>query len=197
MHIDTDLLFTWGAVAKKYKKNSVIFYEHDCASFYYQVYEGTVRMYYTNDDGREFTLGLFNEGNSFGEPPLFNESSYPASSIAKTDCVVIKLAKEKLFAILREYPTLNTSFLKLFANRIYNKVLTTKQIISQKPEYRLTGFLSNYKKQLAVQDKPVLIPFTRQEIADFTYLRVETVIRTLTAMHKDGTIVINDHKLYY
>ncbi len=29
MDIDTDLLFTWGAVAKKTPKNCIIFYEND------------------------------------------------------------------------------------------------------------------------------------------------------------------------
>jgi CRP/FNR family transcriptional regulator len=58
MQIDLDLLFSWGAIAKEYKKNEVIFVEDD-ANFYYQIIEGCVRMFNSNDDGKEFTQGYF------------------------------------------------------------------------------------------------------------------------------------------
>ena len=33
MQIDLDLLFTWGAIAKEYKKNEIIFHEEESAIF--------------------------------------------------------------------------------------------------------------------------------------------------------------------
>lgn len=65
MQIDIDLLFSWGAVAKKYKKNEVVFNESEEAHFYYQIIDGNVRMYNSNDEGKEFTQGLFSTGESF------------------------------------------------------------------------------------------------------------------------------------
>ena len=41
------------------------------------------------------------------------------------------------------------------------------------------------------------ICLTRQEIADFTGLRVETVIRTLKRMEQENKIEIRNRKLYY
>ncbi|MBK6785513.1 MAG: hypothetical protein IPG79_18515 [Saprospiraceae bacterium] len=43
MFIDFDLLLTYGAAAKKYKKAEFIFYEGDVSRFYYQVLEGKVK----------------------------------------------------------------------------------------------------------------------------------------------------------
>ena len=40
MAIDLDLLFTWGAIAKEYKKNEIIISEDETAQFYYQVIDG-------------------------------------------------------------------------------------------------------------------------------------------------------------
>lgn len=198
MQINVDLLFTWGAVAKKYKKNEIIFYENDLALFYYQIMEGSVRMYNTNDEGKEFTQGAFCAGNSFGEPPLFINEVYPATAVAAIDSIIIKLSKEKLMRILDDYPSVKLSFLVLMAQRVFNKTISTKQIINQKPEHRIKSFLENYKKknQLSLTEK-VFIPHTRQQIADFTGLRVETVIRTLTEMHKTDKVTIDKHKLYY
>ena len=69
MQIDLDLLFSWGAVAKKYKKNEVIFNENEVAYFYYQIIEGSIRMYNSNDEGKEFTQGLFYKGTALGNLP--------------------------------------------------------------------------------------------------------------------------------
>ena len=198
MQIDLDLLFTWGAVAKKYKKNDVIFYEDDKAMFYYQIIEGSVRMYNSNDEGKEFTQGIFINGNSFGEPPLFIDEVYPTTAIAAQNSIIIKLSKEKLMKILEDYPSVKLSFLELMAKRIYDKTMTTKQIINQKPEHRIKSFLENYKKQNQLcSSEKLFIPLTRQQIADFTGLRVETVIRTLSEMNKANKVRIDKHKLYF
>jgi CRP/FNR family transcriptional regulator len=198
MQIDLDILFTWGAVAKKYKKNDIIFCEDDRALFYYQIIEGSVRMYNSNDEGKEFTQGVFCNGHSFGEPPLFINEVYPTTAIASQDSTIIKLSKEKLMKIIEDYPSIKLSFLELMAKRIYNKTISTRQIINQKPEHRIKSFLENYKKQnqLCCTEK-FPIPYTRQEIADFTGLRVETVIRTLSEMNKSNKVCIDKHKLYF
>lgn len=198
MHIDTDLLYTWGAVAKKVQKNTIIFYEDDTPLSFYQILEGTVKMSYTNEDGKDLTIGIFEKGNSFGEPPLFIEQPYPASAIAQTDCVLLKLSKSNFFAFLQENPDIQTKILKVFAWKIYNKIVFSKNIINHKPEYRIKYFLDNLKKQNNVTPcQKMRIPYTRQEIADFTGLRVETVIRTISIMNKVKKIEIVDHKLFY
>ena len=198
MHIDTDLLYTWGAVAKKVPKNSIIFFENDVALSYFQILEGTVKMSYTNEDGKDLTVGIFNEGNSFGEPPLFIGQPYPATAIAQTDCIILKLSKNSFFSFLEENPEIQFRILKLFAWKIYNKIVFSKNIVNHKPEYRIQYFLDNLKKQNnVVASIKMKIPYTRQEIADFTGLRVETVIRTLSLMSKNKKIEIIDHKLFY
>jgi CRP-like cAMP-binding protein len=46
-------------------------------------------------------------------------------------------------------------------------------------------------------DEKIHIAFTRQEIANFTGLRVETVIRTLKKMEEENKVTIDHRKLYY
>jgi hypothetical protein len=59
MQIDPDILITWGAIAKKIKKGEFIFHEGDYARFYFQILEGTIKMFNTNLDGKEFTQSEF------------------------------------------------------------------------------------------------------------------------------------------
>ncbi|WP_406843445.1 Crp/Fnr family transcriptional regulator [Flavobacterium soyae] len=198
MDIDTDLLFTWGAVAKKTAKNAIIFYENDPPLYFYQILEGIVKMTYTNEDGKDLTVGIFEKGSSFGEPPLFIDQPYPASAVAQTDCVLLKLSKANFFLLLEENPEIQSKILKVFAWRVYNKIVFSKNIINHKPEYRVKYFLDNLKKQQNIPlNEKLKIHYTRQEIADFTGLRVETVIRTISIMNKKKKIEIIDHKIFY
>ncbi len=196
MQIDLDLLFTWGAIAKEYKKGEMIFCEEEVANFYFQIIEGSIRMYNSNDEGKEFTQGYFYEGQSFGEPPLFINEVYPSTAVAFHDSVIIKLSKEKFLKILDEYPSIQKLFLNLMCHRIHSKAKTSKDIINQKPEFRIIAFLNAHKKGRKTNLKEQ-VPFTRQEIANFTGLRVETVIRTLCKMAKTKKVEIINHKIYY
>lgn len=195
MQIDLDLLYTWGAIASEYKKNEVIISEDEVAYFYYQIIEGCVRMFNSNDDGKEFTQGYFCNGQSFGEPPLFIDEKYPATAVAFQDCKIIKLSKDKFLRILDEYPSIQKQFLIVLATRIHRKAKTSKDIINQKPEFRIVAFLNANKK--GNSDHKELVPFTRQEIANFTGLRVETVIRAFAKMKSENKIEIHNHKIYF
>lgn len=197
MFINSDHLLAYGAVAKKYKKSEFIFYEGDTSRFYFQVYEGNIKMCSFNDEGRTFTQGMFGPGESFGEPPLFINATYPACAVAETDCVIFKLSKDTLFKLLSEYPELQMKFIIHFAKRIYDKTHKSKNIVSPHPAERIAGFLKRYKTEHNLPQQKVLIPLKRQQIADFLGLRVETVIRTLKKMEEEKKVEIRNHKLYY
>ncbi|POY38200.1 Crp/Fnr family transcriptional regulator [Flavobacterium alvei] len=197
MQIDLDLLYSWGAVAKKYKKNEVIFEEDEAAHFYFQILEGSVRMFNSNEEGKEFTQGLFCDGDGFGEPPLFINETYPSNAVTIQDSTIIKLSKDKFLKILDEYPNIQKDFLLIFAQKIHSKSRTSKEIINQKPEFRITSFLNSYKRKSGNSTERLLIPFTRQEIANYTGLRVETVIRVFSKMNEAKKVEIIHHKIYY
>lgn len=196
MQIDLDILFTWGAIAKVYKKNETIFFEEEMANFYYQIIEGSVRMFNSNDEGKEFTQGYFTNGQSFGEPPLFIDEVYPSTAIVCHESKIIKLSKDKFLKIIEEYPQIQRKFLKTLAIRINSKARTAKDIINQKPEFRVLSFLNSIKKNSDTNQKE-LVPFTRQEIANFTGLRVETVIRVFSKLNECKKVEIIKHKIYY
>ncbi|HQA75222.1 Crp/Fnr family transcriptional regulator [Flavobacterium sp.] len=196
MQIDLDILFTWGAIAKVYKKNETVFFEDEMANFYYQIIEGSVKMFNSNDEGKEFTQGYFSNGQSFGEPPLFIDETYPATALAFQESKIIKLSKDKFLKIMDEYPQIQKKFLKTLASRIHSKANTAKDIINQKPEFRVLSFLNSIKKTSETNQKE-LVPFTRQEIANFTGLRVETVIRVFSKLKTCKKVDIIKHKIYY
>lgn len=197
MHIDQELLTAWGGVYKTYEKNESVFHENEHPRCYYQIVQGGVKMYNSNEAGKEYLQGMFGPGQSFGEPVLFINEPYPASAICTQKTVLIRISLENFHKILREYPELVQQFVLHFARRIYNKSITAREIANNNPEHRILAFLDSFKKSQGNIKEKMLIPYTRQEIANFTGLRVETVIRTLLKIQSCKKIDILNHKLYY
>lgn len=196
MHIDYNLFITYGGVAKKVGKGEVIFREETFPRFFYQVIHGEVKLFTANMEGKELIQGIFKEGESFGEPPLLLGKPYPSTAQATTAGIIIKISRENFLNILKDFPELSTRLMYVFAGRIYKKAVSAQIWVGSTPEDKITQFLEKYK-----QDAPAIaphpIPYTRQQIADFTGLRVETVIRTLMRMKQKGKVKITNHKLYY
>ncbi|MBX2930594.1 MAG: Crp/Fnr family transcriptional regulator [Chitinophagaceae bacterium] len=196
MQIDYSILITYGCIAKKLDKGEFIFKEGTTAFFCYQVIEGEVKLFSTNKIGKDLIQGVFRKGQSFGEPPLLLNKSYPNTAQATMPSVVVKIDKEKFTTIIKDFPEILNNIFYTFAERIYNNAVLAQVWVSHTPEDKIAQFLIRIKEMKEFNPaKP--IPYTRQQIADFTGLRVETVIRTLRQMHNKGIVNIINHKLYY
>ncbi len=197
MFIDISLLNEHAGIEKKYKKGERIFVEGDQPRYYHQIIDGVVKMFNINSEGREFTQGIFYEGESFGEPPVFLNSPYPATAEALQNATILRVPKESFLKLLDESPQLQNKMILLLANRTYCKAIAAKIIVNSDPETRILSFLNYYKLRYKLGEKKVLIPMTRQQIANHTALRVETTIRTLIKLKNKGKLEIIDRKLYY
>lgn len=195
--IDQDLLLAWGATFHNLEKGQVLFHEEDPAHFYYQVVEGRIKMCNCNDEGKEFIQGMFEAGESFGEPPLFDGGIYPASAEADENSVVIRLRKENFLQLLKENFDIHFGFTQNLARRLRFKSLISKEISSYGPMHRVSTLLQEYKKGKGVPDDELLkIELTRQQIADMTGLRVETVIRSIRELERNGRLKIERGKVF-
>lgn len=196
--IDTKLLLTFGARIKEYEKNELIFSENDSARYYFQIMSGMIKMNNFNDDGKEFIQGVFYEGQSFGEPPLFVDINYPANAVTLSKCTLLILPKKQLLHLLFEYPEIHLEITKSLAKRLHYKAIIASEISSQEPEHRVLRFIDYLKNDLAVLDTKFTfeVPYTRQQIADILGLRVETVIRAIKSLESKKEVQIRKRKVF-
>ncbi|WP_294282980.1 helix-turn-helix domain-containing protein [uncultured Chryseobacterium sp.] len=63
---------------------------------------------------------------------------------------------------------------------------------------RVTKLLDFVKMRFGyTADFSFKVPYTRNQIASFTGLRVETIIRAIRKMELDGKLLIKEGKIYY
>ena len=195
--IDIDVLLALGAAYKKLKAGEVIFREGTEANFYYQLESGSVRWVNIDDEGKEFIQDLIKPGECFGEMPLFDGEPFAATAIAETDSVIIRLHSSSFHQLLMERPDIHFAFSKMMSQRIRYKFLLLKELSKHDPENSIVSLL-NYMKQTKknICGKCNKVNLTRQQIANMTGLRVETVIRTMRHLHDKGQLLIQKGKVY-
>lgn len=195
--IATELLLQKGATFRKYEKDQSIFYEGDIPLYYYQVEEGSIKMVSVNETGKEFIQGIFKAGESFGEPVLLIDELYPATAVANENTLVIRLVKKSFLNLLKQNPEIHFRFSQVLAKRIYNKSLIAKEISTYGPEHRIFSILKIFKKNNnGIKDEAYKVELSRQQIADMTGLRVETVIRSIRKLKEKELIKIQKGKIY-
>lgn len=196
--ISEALLTSQNARRKKFKKGDIIFSEGELPVNYYQIILGEVKMCNFNDDGREFVQGFFHESQSFGEPPLFLERVYPANAIAVTDCELFVLSKIQFLELISKNASVSLSIIENLAQRLHYKSVMAAEISSQEPEHRLLKLIDYSIKFFKIEKEKdgFRIDLTRQQMADLTGLRVETVIRAIKALEKKNKIKIINRKVY-
>lgn len=179
------------------RKDQILFHEGGKASDYYQVESGSVKMFIVSPDGQEFIQGIFNPGESFGEPALIGKFPYPGSVKAMEPSRVWKLPGDYFQNMLKENFDLHLKMDQVLCQRLRYKSMVLSEISSHDPDHRIFSLLKYYK---AKNSKPgeegkTIIPYTRQQIADMSGLRVETVIRTVKKMQKEGKLLLEGHKI--
>ena len=194
--IKVELLKKYGAVEKHLHKGQTLFQEGDKAVFYYQILDGTIKMNNYNENGQETIQGLFNAGQSFGEPAVFGEFEYPANAEAVKKTHLICLEKNLFKQLLKENADVSFIFLKTLSKRLRFKAIISKEVKSQDAEHQLMTLLEYLKQNANPTTKKYCVDITRQTLANLTGLRVETVIRTIKKLAADGKIEIKNRKIY-
>ncbi len=195
--VDIAYLLALGATYKKVAAGEVIFFEGNRCNFYYQLVSGKIRWANFNNEGKEYLQLLVEPGECFGELPLFDGAPYAATAIADEDSLVIKLHQSTFHQLLQDHPEIHFSFSRLLAQRLRFKFFILTELLHNEPEERIKSLIAYLKaNNHNVCTECGKIKLTRQQIANMTCLRVETVIRAMRHMHERGEISIRKGKVF-
>jgi CRP/FNR family transcriptional regulator, nitrogen fixation regulation protein len=160
-----------------YSHNSEIFGENEPAEYLYKVVSGSVRTYKILNDGRRQVGGFYFAGDIFG---LESTDEHGLSAEAITDCRILVVKRSALNALAGRDASVAQQLLILTGcelRRVQNRIL----LLIKNAQERVAGFLL----EMARRDSPsdvIELPMSRQDIADYLGLTVETVSRTLTSL---------------
>ena len=192
--IQETLLKEYHAALVVLNKGDILFQEGDPALFFYVVHSGTIKMVNVSSEGREFVQGYFTSGQSFGEPPFFSRVPYPASASATEKSAVWKLGYDEFLKLLKNNFDVHVNLLRVLSERLIYKSTMLSEIAIEEAEHRLVTlikYLLEQNGQTSVSSQK--LSFTRQQLADMTGLRVETVIRSIKSLEHKRLLEIDEN----
>jgi CRP/FNR family cyclic AMP-dependent transcriptional regulator len=157
-----------------YKKGTVIYKPGAQPKAVYFIKSGEVRMVTVNDEGKEFIQGIFKANQYFGEPALLVSKPYLAYTIVTKDAEIIPVKKEQFFELIEKDRFFSMELIKTLSNRLFYKSMMLEELANEQAEHRVRTLITYLLKNL---EKGAVMDITRQQLADMSGLRVETVIR--------------------
>jgi CRP/FNR family transcriptional regulator, nitrogen fixation regulation protein len=168
-----------------YPRNAEIFGERERADYLYKVISGSVRTYKILSDGRRQIGGFYLPGDIFGLE-FADAHTLSAEAISDAKVLVIKRSAltaraERDAAIGRELYALATAELR----RVQERIL----LLIKSAQERVASFLLEMAGR-APESSAIELPMSRQDIADYLGLTIETVSRTLTSLESAAAIEV-------
>jgi CRP/FNR family transcriptional regulator, cyclic AMP receptor protein len=102
-----------------FSKKQTIFVQGDLSDAVFYIQKGKVKITVLSKSGKEATIGIFNEGDFFGEGCLTGQLLRLCSATAMTDCDVLRIDKKAMMAALhREHQFSDMFVVYLLARNI-------------------------------------------------------------------------------
>lgn len=181
-----------GYSAKEFPKDTIIYEPDMQPRFVYFIKSGEIRMVTVNDDGKEFIQGVFKAGQYFGEPALLINRPYLAYTIASKNTELILVNKTDFFNLLKDDSEFSMDLIKVLSSRLFYKSMMLEELANEKAEHRLETIISFLFADISSGES---LKVTRQDLADMTGLRVETVIRGVKQLANKELILLKNGKI--
>ena len=168
-----------------YARNAEIYGENEPTEYLYKLISGTVRTSKILNDGRRQIGEFYLPGDLFGHE-VGSEHSFSAEAITDVKVIVIKRsAVEALAARDNDVARQLWAMTGRELQRMQEHIL----LLIKSAQERVAGFLLEMAERIKSTNE-VELPMSRQDIADYLGLTIETVSRTLTILENSAAIAL-------
>jgi CRP-like cAMP-binding protein len=168
-----------------FARNAEIYGENEPAEYLYKVISGTVRTYKVLNDGRRQIGAFYLPGDIFGLE-VGAEHSFSAEAIV--DCRVLVIKRSALVALAARDNEVARQLWALTAGEL-QRARDHIMLLIKTAQERVAGFLLEMAARSPASNS-VDLPMSRQDIADYLGLTIETVSRTLTQLENSAAIAV-------
>lgn len=166
----------------------VIVVEGDPHTYGFRVLTGAIRLYKALPDGRRQVIDFLVAGECFG---LLGADHYAYTVEAIVPSALARYPRANLEMALRSNPELAQRLLEAARTDLEQAHVHMLLLGRKSADEKVATFLVRFARRLGgAPREPVVLrlPMTRQDMADYLGLTIETVSRTLTRLRQEGLI---------
>jgi len=194
--LDESLLSELHAHASKrtYPKNTIIINEGDSTDSLYFIESGVVKVYLSDENGKEIIVNNHKTGEYFGELALIDDATRSASVMTTEKSVFKIIARVEFEKFLEKHPKIALSLIKVLTQRIRNLTDNVRSLALMDVYGRVAKTLISLSEvdgeKQVIKDK-----LTQQDIANRVGASREMVARILKDLTFGGYISNVDRRI--
>ena len=172
--------------AVRFARNETIYAKGDEARYSYKVIEGAVRLSHIFADGRRQIVNFFLPDESFG---IELASEYTATAEAVGDVVALRCSRLCISHLSEGDPDISQKRLAMFSKSLAAAERHVAMLGHQSAKERVASFFLALEMQRRSHESLALdLPLSRQDIADYLGLTIETTCRALSELKRLNVI---------
>lgn len=187
----------------KYGKKQIIYSEGNYPNRLYYVTKGKVKVFRTNDDGKELVTGLLSDGDFLGYVAMLEGTVYKDSASALEETELAIIPREDFDRLVNNNKEVAQKFIRLLAKNISEKENQLINIAYNSLRKKVAdALLILYRKYPPDSENTGALVISRGSLATIAGTAKESLIRTLSDFRneklidikKEGSILILDPK---
>lgn len=168
--------------------DSFLFHQHSVAQHIYMVEDGILMMERTSAAGRRQVMAFIYPGNFIG---IAHNEYYEFSVRALTDASLKEIPIRAFNALQDELPQLKENVRRIGGNILAHTLDQVFALGQKKAHERICFLLQQLLNRRSAGSGPTVeLVMTRQDIADYLGLTIETVSRAFSKLKREGVIDI-------
>ena len=170
-----------------YLKGETIFKQGAFAPHVLFIQSGLIRVYLQTGRNKVQNLWISKSGDFLAFSSMFGERTYSYSAVAMKDAELLMIDKESLRKLLQTNP----EFGFRITSKNFNSEKHLMELVASLSYKQMRGKLATallYLDSETLRGEEVFNYLTRQDIADFASISVESVIKFLKEFEKEGIL---------
>jgi CRP/FNR family transcriptional regulator, cyclic AMP receptor protein len=181
-----------GKTVERYRKNQKIFSQGDIADAVFFIQKGKVKITVLSEHGKEAVVGIFEEGQFFGEGCLRGGELRSATSHAMEECLITSMTRSAMLATLSAEPKFSAFFMAYLLkrnSRIEDDLIDQLFNSSERRLARLLLLLANFGQDNGA--KPIAVTLSQETLAEMIGTTRSRVSFFMNKFRKKGFIDYN------
>ncbi|HEX5152198.1 MAG TPA: response regulator [Parafilimonas sp.] len=173
-----------------YKKKQMLYSEGQRPKNVYFIKSGKIKIYKTNQDGKELITNIYCAGDFFGYTYILEEINYKENAQALEDAEVMIIPKDDFITLISGDSQIAKQFIKMITHNMLDKEESLLNLayssLRKKVAHQLLQFFDKFKNE-----DHKTINLSRENLAQTAGIATESLIRTLSDFKSEKLIDIN------
>ncbi len=174
-------------------KREMLFFEGDVGRYLFFMTSGSIKLFKSNEEGKEAIIRFIEPGDLFAELILFLKNRYPVNAMAIKPSRVLAIDASKLFNFIKMHPEVAMKLIGMLAAKSKYLVKMVENLALADVRERFMNYLK-YMREKTGGDT-VFLPVPKGELSMLLGVSPETFSRLLKKLTEEGVITVDGKKI--